>query len=117
MKVFVHQKFLGGINIGIEKIFLHPYYARESFHYDIGLIKLNQSYTSNTGRDYLASAICLPPRNFSINKRYGLISGWGGGPDLHISPVVMNEQKKDYERDPIPFLQFRPAFQIKNCQV
>ena len=110
--VFVHQKFHGGIQIGIERLFLHPNYGIRP--YDIGLIKLKQSYISNTRDDYYPSPICLPPRNFSINRRYGMMSGWGGeGYSLYIGPVVMNV-KDDHT---IPYLQYKYVFEIKSCQV
>ena len=104
-----------------QKHFLHPNYTSTTYYYDIGLIKLSESYTSNTEKDYHPSPICLPPRNFSINKRYGMMSGWGGhiypGGDLYIGPVAMNEGKDDIDEHPFPYLEYRQIFESKTCRV
>ena len=78
---------------------------------------MKQSFTIDTGRNYEATAICLPPRNFSIDRRYALISGWDEGPDLQIGPIVINEMKGYFDK-PVHYLfQNRKVTGLKTCQV
>ena len=120
-RIFIHQLYKGGNFIISDGYYQYPGYNddKKNFYYDIGLIKMEESFRVDTGRNYQAFALCLPPRNFTIqNKRIGLISGWSGGQGLTIGPVALKEiSLGNFKGIPISYLSHQTLFSHQLCPV
>ena len=122
-KIFIHQKFTEGQYIDGVRYFKHPGYKDESLvksAFDIGLIEMSQSFEIDTGRNYKANFICLPPRNYRMPiPSLGMISGWGGDFGLSIGERSLQKRYQRTRQNNTLFLylwhgQFE---QIEMCNV
>lgn len=76
LQVTIFQKKLNLIfekDVAVQRLLPHERFDLETYDYDIGLIKLNETITFN----HYLYPICLPRKKVKLSEEIATVVGWG----------------------------------------